>query len=89
MKTAFRLPKEVSMDFRLYSLNRIDYLEKIIQEMHGDIFLNIGSNEPMNLKKERDGLEILRHMTIGSEGVTLRITSFQDVDSIVKFLIGS
>ena len=52
MKTAFRLPKEVSMDFRLYSLNRIYYLEKIIQEMYGDIFLRIGNNAPMNLKEE-------------------------------------
>ena len=77
-----------TMDFKVYSLKNIDYLGRIIQEMKGDVFLRIGSNRPMNLTKDSEGLEVLRRMKIGSTGVVLSISDPADTDSMVAYLIG-
>jgi len=77
------------MYFRVYSLRNIDYLEKILQDLKGIVYLIIGDNSPLKLTGNPEALNILRCMKISSEKVFLQISNPADQTSIVKYLIGS
>jgi len=77
------------MKFRVYSLRNIDYLEKILQNLNGLMYLIIGDNTPLKLTGNPEALNILRCMKIASEKVFLQISDPADRDSVVMYLIGS
>ena len=77
------------MNFHVYSLRNIDYLEKILKELKGKVYLTIGDNHPLTLTGNPEAINILRCMQIASDQVLLQISDPDDRDSIVKYLIGS